>query len=113
MHTRSMLSLTILLVSAEAMSGCAAASRGSSDTAARPDSARVRHDIEYLASDALEGRGTGTPGNDSAAAYAARRFASLGLRPFSPDYLQRFSGAVGDARALGRFGRGADAEHRR
>src|SRR5438309_11904200 len=89
MHTRSMPSLAILLVST-AMAGCAAASRGGSDTAARPDSARVRRDIEYLASDALEGRGTGTPGNDSAAAFATRRFASLGLRPFAPDYLQRF-----------------------
>src|SRR5438105_15222348 len=55
-----------------------------------PDSVRVRRDIEYLASDALEGRGTGTPGNDSAAMFAARRYASLGLRPLLPDYLQQF-----------------------
>jgi len=38
-------------------------------------------DVRYLASDALEGRGTGTAGNDSAAAYIARRFSSLGLSP--------------------------------
>ena len=43
------------------------------------DTARIRSDIEYLASDALEGRGTGTPGNDSAAAYLAREYARLGL----------------------------------
>ena len=43
---------------------------------ATPDSGAVRRDIAYLASDALEGRGTGTPGNDSAAAYIARRFAA-------------------------------------
>jgi aminopeptidase YwaD len=43
------------------------------------DTARVRADIDYLASDALEGRGTGTPGNDSAAAYLAREYARLGL----------------------------------
>ena len=30
------------------------------------DSMRIRGDIEFLASDALEGRGTGTAGNDSA-----------------------------------------------
>ena len=90
MHARSTLWLAILLMSAQAMGGCAAASRGASATAARPDSARVRRDIEYLASDALEGRGTGTPGNDSAAAFAARRFGSLGLRSFAPDYLQPF-----------------------
>jgi aminopeptidase YwaD len=43
------------------------------------DTARIRADIDYLASDALEGRGTGTPGNDSAAAYLAREYATLGL----------------------------------
>lgn len=47
----------------------------------RADSARIRADIEYLASDALAGRGTGTPGNDSAAAFAARRYESLGIKP--------------------------------
>jgi len=43
------------------------------------DTARIRADIDYLASDALEGRGTGAPGNDSAAAYLAREYARLGL----------------------------------
>ncbi len=33
---------------------------------------------------------TGTPGNDSAAAYIARRYAALGLEPLTPRYLQRF-----------------------
>lgn len=56
-----------------------------------PDAARVQADIQYLASDALEGRATGTAGNDSAAAYAARRFAQLGLPPGVPTYLQRFT----------------------
>ncbi|MBK5188194.1 MAG: M28 family peptidase [Gemmatimonadaceae bacterium] len=46
---------------------------------AMADTARIRSDIVYLASDALEGRGTGTPGNDSAAAYLAREYARLGL----------------------------------
>ena len=50
------------------------------DVAPRADAERLRRDIAYLASDRLEGRGTGTPGNDSAAAYVARRFAELGLR---------------------------------
>src|SRR5689334_19778257 len=48
---------------------------------AAPDTAAVMRDVRYMASDALEGRGTGTAGNDSAAAYIARRFASLGLTP--------------------------------
>ena len=45
------------------------------------DTASVMRDIRALASDALEGRGTGTPGNDSAAVYIAGRFAQLGLAP--------------------------------
>jgi hypothetical protein len=49
-----------------------------------PDSARLESDIRYLSSDALEGRGTGSPGNDSAAAYIAARFAALGLAPVAP-----------------------------
>lgn len=55
-----------------------------------PDSLAIRRDIFYLASDALGGRLTGTSGNDSAAAYIARRYAALGLRPMSSGYLQRF-----------------------
>ena len=52
-----------------------------SSPAAGPDSVSLLRDVRYLASDAREGRGTGTAGNDSAAAYIARRFASLGLSP--------------------------------
>jgi hypothetical protein len=44
----------------------------------------------FLASDALEGRGTGSPGNDSAAVFAARRYKALGLRALSAGYLQPF-----------------------
>jgi hypothetical protein len=47
----------------------------------RADSARIRADIAYLADDRLEGRLTGTPGNDSAAAYLARRLRALRLEP--------------------------------
>ncbi|MCC6927862.1 MAG: M28 family peptidase [Gemmatimonadaceae bacterium] len=47
---------------------------------ATPDSARLAADVGYLASDALEGRRTGTAGNDSARAFIARRFAALRLR---------------------------------
>ena len=43
------------------------------------DSTALHRDVAYLASDALEGRGTGTAGNDSAAAYIARRFRALRL----------------------------------
>ena len=72
------------------LTACTAAGTHGSATPA-PDSLRVRRDVEYLASDKLEGRGTGTPGQDSAAAYAARRYSSLGLRSYAPGFLQHYT----------------------
>jgi len=73
---------------------CAAAVRsantGTLASVHHADARAIRSDIAYLASDRLEGRGTGTPGNDSAAAYIARRFAAIGLTPLLPDFEQRF-----------------------
>ncbi len=51
----------------------------------------VRQDVRYLASDALGGRLTGSPGADSAAAYIARRFAESGLQPPPGGWFQRFT----------------------
>jgi aminopeptidase YwaD len=45
-----------------------------------PSVDRLRAHVEYLASDKLEGRRTGTPGANSAAEYIAREFARYGLR---------------------------------
>lgn len=42
---------------------------------------RLRKDVTYLASDALDGRRTGTQGANDAADYIAGEFSSLGLRP--------------------------------
>ncbi|HEY4133264.1 MAG TPA: M28 family peptidase [Gemmatimonadaceae bacterium] len=56
----------------------------------QPDSLAIRRDIEYLASNALAGRLTGTPGNDSAAAFIARRYKALELAALAPDYEQHF-----------------------
>ena len=47
----------------------------------QPSVDRLRQVIEYLASDALEGRRTGTPGANDAAHYIAGEFSLLGLRP--------------------------------
>jgi hypothetical protein len=49
-------------------------------------------DVGYLASDALRGRGTPSPGLDSAVAFVVRRLAALGLTPAGDDgtYLQRY-----------------------
>jgi hypothetical protein len=81
---RSQLIATAVLVSA-----CHSASTTPSP-ATTPDSAAIRRDIDHLANPELAGRLTGTPGNDSAAAFLGRRYASLGLRAVSPNYLQHF-----------------------
>src|SRR5438034_4819443 len=47
----------------------------------QPSVDRLRQVIEYLASDALEGRRTGTPGANDAAHYIAGEFNRYGLRP--------------------------------
>lgn len=61
---------------------CQPAPRATPSTTVAPsiaDTLAIRRDVEHLASAALEGRGTGTAGNDSAASYIARRFESLRL----------------------------------
>ena len=45
-----------------------------------PSVERLRAHIEYLASDKLEGRRTGSPGANLAAEYIAREFSRYGLR---------------------------------
>jgi len=76
----------LLLAASAALAAC----RGAGGPAPTPpvrstspgaDSALLRRDVATLASDAMEGRGTGTPGNDRAAAYIAERFVELGLDP--------------------------------
>ena len=49
--------------------------------ASTPSIERLRQIVEYLASDALEGRRTGTPGANDAAHYIAGEFNRFGLRP--------------------------------
>jgi hypothetical protein len=71
-------------------------------TATRADSTVIRRDIEFLASDRLEGRLAGTPGNDSAAAYLARRYRSLGLTELAPAYLQPFDALSAQDAHMGR-----------
>jgi len=86
MHTRATFSVSVILCVCAA---CAALPRTTTSSAA-PDSARIRADVAYLASDALAGRGTGTAGLDSAAAFVARRYAALGLRALAAGFLQPY-----------------------
>jgi hypothetical protein len=93
-----------------ALAACHTAGPAPVPHTAAQDTALIRADITYLASDALEGRGTGTAGNDTAAAYIARLYASLALAPApvkmtreacpteftegfrcAPPYMQRFN----------------------
>ncbi|TXH68560.1 MAG: M28 family peptidase [Lysobacteraceae bacterium] len=52
---------------------------------ADPAEARIAADVAQLASDAFEGRETGTRGYDLAAEYVAQRFKALGLEPAGED----------------------------
>src|SRR5437667_8365827 len=45
------------------------------------DPEQIRAHVKFLASDLLEGRGTGQRGGDSAAEYIAAQFALYGLKP--------------------------------
>lgn len=88
MYVRARRILAMALFASAA--ACNAHTSPTPSTSAAPDSLSIRRDIEYLASPALAGRFTGTPGNDSAAAYIARRYRAIGVQSMSPGYLQRF-----------------------
>ena len=48
-------------------------------------------DIRFLSDDRLDGRLTGSPGADTAAAYLARRFEAVGLQPAAGGWFQTFT----------------------
>ncbi len=54
---------------------------------------QMRYDVQYLASDRLEGRESGTPGEKLAVDYIAAKFGNVGLMPYgdSATYLQAFT----------------------
>ncbi|UCF77737.1 MAG: M28 family peptidase [Candidatus Eiseniibacteriota bacterium] len=62
-----------------------------------PDTSRLLSDIKYLASDELEGRGTGEKGGKLAADFIAGVFSDIGLRPGGDGgaYFQSFDATVG------------------
>ena len=77
METKSIRALLSLLLVAS-LSLTALAQQPSTNN---PSINRLQQIIAYLASDALEGRRTGTPGANDAAHYIAGEFSLLGLRP--------------------------------
>ena len=60
---------------------------------------RIRGHVQFLASDELEGRETGSRGYNIAAAYVASQFASMGLKPAGIGGLYQQVHSAGDARA--------------
>ena len=73
---RGLLLAAAMLLSA----GCHALARQGEAPGATVSAAdQMRADISYLASDLLDGRGTGTAGNDTAALFIARRYNALRL----------------------------------
>ncbi len=57
---------------------------------------QIKKDIDFLASDALEGRRTSTRGEKIAAKYIADRFAAIGLQPlWEKEYLQKYEVVTG------------------
>ena len=54
---------------------------------------QMKYDVKYLASDLLEGRETGMPGEKLAVDYIARKFGNVGLMPYGDkaSYLQAFT----------------------
>ncbi len=51
----------------------------------------LKNHVKYLASDELEGRGTGTAGNRKAAEYIATFFKKHGIAPVNGSYFQKFT----------------------
>jgi len=68
-----------------------------------PSAQRLRSHITYLASDALEGRRTGTPGADGAAQFIAGEFVRLGLKPGAPSARTARTRGEAQSRFLQRF----------
>ena len=64
-------------------------------TEREPSPAKLRQHVTHLASDAMDGRRTGTAGADAAARYIADEFSKLGLRPAVAKYMQSFPYVAG------------------
>jgi hypothetical protein len=78
MLRRGMAGLVLVIISASAASAV--------------EVGRLRGHLEFLASEALEGRLTGTPEEQRATAYVAQQFENIGLKPAGENgtYFQGF-----------------------
>ncbi len=88
---RTVLFLFPVLLAATCTSGGPGATADLADAAGTITPADVHDRIAYLASDAMRGRNTPSPGLDSAAQWVADQFASFGLEPAGDDgWFQRY-----------------------
>ena len=55
----------------------------------------LKKHVKYLASEELEGRGTGMEGNNKAAKYIAKYFKKNGVKPLADNYFQKFEVTTG------------------
>ena len=83
MRFRSFIVFTIVLL-------CAAPSSFAQRKAERKRIKQLKTDIEYLASDALEGRRTGSEGERKAADYLEERYKKLKIEPYKGQYKHPF-----------------------
>lgn len=74
-----------------ALVGAAATAMTSAQAAKRVDAATLVADVDTLSAPAMEGRRTGTPGNQRARTFIVGRFRDLGLKPLGRDYEQPFT----------------------
>ncbi|WP_340103613.1 M28 family peptidase [Rhodohalobacter sp. 8-1] len=88
----------LLLISPLLLLACSQQADYASDPAQAEQHQSLK-DVEYLSSDALGGRETGTQGNRMAREYIENRFDSLGLKMFGASYRQPFSQAVSTGEA--------------
>src|SRR5713226_3662734 len=71
----------VLTTQLAAQKRTAASARLKGITIEMPDAEKIRAHVKFLASDLLEGRGTGQRGGDIAAEYIATQFSLYGLKP--------------------------------
>jgi hypothetical protein len=94
MRVRVWLPSFLLVIGATALIAvrAPAGEKPTAEALAKASEERLRHDIDYLASDALEGRGPTTKGLDKAAEFIADEFKQAGLKPGGVDgtYFQPF-----------------------
>ena len=88
MRSRSFIVFTIVLL-------CAAPSSFAQRKAERKLIKQLKTDIEYLASDALEGRRTGSEGERKAADYLEERYKKLKIEPYKGQYKHPFQFVYG------------------